>query len=309
MFDMIGYTFLFITVLIGVSKGYCGKKTSELINSITDGLLLQSVRVLLCVLIGGLLFLFTGDTAQIDFIVLLISILNGAANAIFLLSWLFAVRSGAYLFVDVCLTAGGILIPSISGALFFGGTITPTQYIGVFIMITAVIVMCGYNNTITNKKMTVSNVLLLLCGALSNGLMGFCEKYFAHHTKFANLDCSTSIFSLLTFVFAAVILIVLLPFVCKKLNSTVKQSFKAFPFKQLWVYIILIAAFLYFNTYFATLTNAYIDNTVLIYPLKFGSNLLLSAVMAAIFFKEKINLRSVVGMILITVSIILINII
>ena len=38
------------------------------------------------------------------------------------------------------------------------------------------------------------------------------------------------------------------------------------------------------------ISNAYINNTVLIYPLKFGSNLLLSAIMAAVFFKEKINI-------------------
>ncbi len=270
---------------------------------------MQSIRVLLCVLIGALLFLFTGNTAQVDFIVLFISFLNGAANAIFLLSWLFAVRSGAYLFVDMCLTAGGILVPCFGDAIFFGGTITLTQHIGIFIMMVAILVMCGYNTAITNKKMSLSNVLLLLSVALSNGLMGFCEKYFAHHTQTTNIDCSTSFFGLLTFAFAAIILIISLPLVSKKANRTVKQSFKAFPFKQLWVYIILIAAFLYFNTYFGTLTNAYINNTVLIYPLKFGSNLLLSAIMAAIFFKEKINLRSVIGMILITASILFINVI
>lgn len=306
---MIGYIFLFITVLIGVSKGYCGKKTSEFINGITDGLILQSIRVILCVVIGGCLLLFSRDNVQIDKMVLFISFLNGLANASFLLSWLFAVRSGAYLFVDVCLTAGGILIPCFGGAIFFGGNITIIQYIGILIMMAAVLVMCGYNATVTNKRLSFSNILLLLCVAFSNGLMGFCEKFFAHHTHTVNLNCSTSFFGLLTFLFAALLLIVSLPIVCKKKNSTVKQSIKVFPFKKLWIYLILIAVFLYFNTYFGTLTNAYINNTVLIYPLKFGSNLLLSAVMAAIFFKEKINLRSIIGMILITTSIILINVI
>lgn len=305
---MTGYIFLFTTVLIGVSKGYCGKKTSDIITSITDGLILQSVRVLLCVVIGGLLFLLTGDTAQIDQIILLISFLSGASNAIFLLSWLYAVRSGACLFVDICLTAGGILAPCFGGAIFFDGTISPIQYIGIFIMMIAIFVMCGYNTSVTKKKMSIQNILLLLCLALSNGLMGFCEKFFIHHTQSVGSLCSTSFFGLLTFAFAAAILIISLPIVCKKINVTVKESFNNFPFKQFWIYIILIAAFLYFNTYFGTLTNAYIDNTVLIYPLKFGSNLLLSAVMAAIFFKEKTNIRSIIGMMLITVSIVFTNV-
>ncbi len=306
---MTGYIFLFITVLIGVSKGYCGKKTSEYVSGITDGLILQSIRLALCVIIGVCLFAFSGKTSQIDSTVLLISFINGIANATFLLSWLFAIRSGAYLFVDICLTAGGILIPCFSGAIFFGNAIKPTQYIGIIIMMVAVYIMCGYNTTITNKKMSLSNALLLLCVAFSNGLMGYCEKHFAYHTQTTGIDCSTSFFGLLTFAFAAVILIISLPVVCKKVNCTVRQSFENFPFKQLWIYIILIAAFLYFNTYFGTLTNAYIDNTVLIYPLKFGSNLLLSAVMAAVMFKERVTKRSILGMVLITVSIILINVI
>lgn len=306
---MIGYIFLFINVLIGVSKGFCGKKSSEYITGVTDGLILQSIRVILCVIIGGCLFLFSNESSQIDKIVIFISFLNGLANATFLLSWLFAVRSGAYLFVDVCLTAGGILIPCFAGAIFFDGSITTIQYIGIFIMLLAVIVMCGYNTSITNKKLSFSNVLLLICVALSNGLMGFCEKYFAYHINLTKIDCGTSFFGLMTFVFAAIILTISLPIVCKKMKTTLKQSFKSFPFKKLWIYLIFIAAFLYFNTFLGTLTNEYIDNTVLIYPLKFGSNLLLSAIMAAVFFKEKINIKSIIGMILITISIIMINVI
>ena len=68
----------------------------------------------------------------------------------------------------------------------------------------------------------------------------------------------------------------------------------------------LIAVF--FNTYLTTLANTYINNTVLIYPLKFGSNLILSAIMASLIFKEKMNFKSIFGMILITISIVLINV-
>ncbi|MBR5472551.1 MAG: EamA family transporter [Clostridia bacterium] len=306
---MIGYLFLFTNVLVGVSKGYCGKKSSEHINGITDGLLLQSIRVLLCVVIGGILFFISGEGLEVDKTILIISALNGLANAAFLLSWLFAVRGGAYLFVDVCLTAGGILIPCFSGALFFGGTIKPTQYIGIVIMMAAVFVMCGYNNSITKKKLSITDILLLLCVALSNGLMGFCQKFFTYYTDEANVVCNKSYFGLLTFIFAAIIFIIAIPIVCKKTKINIKQSFNKFPFKRLWVYIIFIAIFLYLDTYLGTLTNEYITNTVLIYPLKFGSNLILSAIMAAVMFKEKINMRSIFGMILITISIVLINVI
>lgn len=303
-----GYIFLFIAVFTGVAKGYCGKKTSEYVNGITDGLILQAIRLILCVIIGIGLFAFSNTPSQLDTTILLISFLNGLANALFLISWLFAVKSGAYLFVDICLTAGGILLPCICGALFFGGKITLIQYIGIAIMILAVLVMNSYNSSVTKSKISFSNIMLLVCVAISNGLMGVCEKFFAHHISINNINCDLSVFSLLTFLFACIILLFTLIFVCNKNKTSVKICVQKFPFKKLWIYLILIALFLFFNTYLTTLTNTYIKNTVLIYPLKFGSNLILSAIMASLIFREKTNFKSIFGMMLITISIVFINV-
>lgn len=305
---MIGYSFLFLAVLTGVAKGYCGKKTSGYVNTLIDGLILQHIRLALCMLIGILLVLISGNTFQLDIPVLFISLLNGIANAVFLISWLFAVKNGAYLFVDICLTAGGILIPCICGAIFFGGNITLLQYVGIFVMLIAVLVMNSYNSSITNKKISPRDLLLFLCVAVSNGLIGLCEKWFAYYTANNNSNADLSSFSFATFFFAGIIMRLALQILCKKENKTINECNKTFPFKKLWIYIVLIAFFLFFNTYLTTLANTYIQNTVLIYPLKFGSNLILSSVMAAVIFKEKINMRSIAGMILISISILLINV-
>ena len=306
---MVGYLFLFIAVLTGVAKGYCGKKTSKYVSSFTDGLILQSARLILCVIIGLCLFLFSNTPLNIDSTILAISILNGVSNAAFLLCWIFAVKNDSYLFVDICLTAGGILLPCVCDTLFLGGIITPIQYIGIIIMILAVLVMNSYNFTVTKKKVTVRNILLLTCVAISNGIMGFCAKLFAHYKSIVDISCDLSAFSLLTFLFACILLLITLPIFCKTQKIKIKDCVKSFPFKKLWVYLVFIAIFLFFNSYLTTLTNTYIKNTVLIYPLQFGSNLILSAVMSVIVFKEKINFRSILGMILITTSIILINVI
>lgn len=133
-------------------------------------------------------------------------------------------------------------------------------------------------------------------------------KWFAHHIAQNGLNCDLSAFSLLTFLFACIILLISLVFICKKDRTSISICLKKFPFYQLWIYLIFIAAFLFFNTYLTTLANTYINNTVLIYPLKFGSNLILSSIMTATIFKEKINMRSIFGMILITISILLINV-
>ena len=305
---MTGYILLFLAVLTGVSKGYCGKKTSEYVNDITDGLILQTSRLLLCLVIGICLIFISKDTFYVNNVILFISLINGIANALFLISWLFTIKSGAYLFVDICLTAGGILLPCICGAVFFGSTITPIQYVGIVIIIFAVLVMNNYNSTVTKKKVSFGNILLLLVVASTNGLMGLCEKWFAYYTSNSNTKGNLSSFSITTFFFAVIVLQIMLCIVCKKEKKNILNCVKDFPYKKLWIYIILIAIFLFFNTYLTTLANTFIHNTVLIYPLKFGSNLILSAIMAAVVFKEKINRYSILGMILISISIIFINI-
>ena len=50
-----GYLFLLIALLAGVTKGYCGKKTSGYTNSLRDATLANIIRMMLCILIGFIL--------------------------------------------------------------------------------------------------------------------------------------------------------------------------------------------------------------------------------------------------------------
>jgi hypothetical protein len=54
---MIGYLFLGIALIAGATKGYCGKKISGKITSLSDSVLANTGRMLLCIIIGFLLVL------------------------------------------------------------------------------------------------------------------------------------------------------------------------------------------------------------------------------------------------------------
>jgi multidrug transporter EmrE-like cation transporter len=76
--------------------------------------------------------------------------------------------------------------------------------------------------------------------------------------------------------------------------------------KSTIVYIAIMAVSLFGNSYFKVLAAANMDSALL-YPLFQGSGLILSAIMARIFFKEKISVKKAIGMVLAFAALCMIN--
>lgn len=63
---------------------------------------------------------------------------------------------------------------------------------------------------------------------------------------------------------------------------------------------------LFLNSYFKTLASGHLG-AVLLYPLNQGCALILSAVMAAVLFKEKLTAKAVIGILTAFVGLLIIN--
>ena len=71
-------------------------------------------------------------------------------------------------------------------------------------------------------------------------------------------------------------------------------------------YILIMSVCLFLCSYFQTLAAKYLDASVL-YPLNRGIALMLSALVASVFFKEKITKKCIIGMVIAFISIMVIN--
>ena len=71
-------------------------------------------------------------------------------------------------------------------------------------------------------------------------------------------------------------------------------------------YILLMALFLFANSYFKTLAAKHLS-AVLLYPLNQGFALILSALMASVFFKEKLTAKAVIGIVTAFIGLLIIN--
>ena len=293
-----GYLFLVFALLAGVTKGYCGKKTSGFLSGFRDSMMANMIRMGLCIVIGFLIVLFGSDLQALapSGKLLLISALSGVFTSVFVVSWLVSVKKSAYMMLDVFLMLG-VLIPLLASSIFFRERIDLTQWIGIAILFVAVIIMCSYNNSIKEKLTLPALLLLIACGA-ANGIADFSQKLFVKQLP----EVPASVFNFYTYVFAAITLVIAYLLMKPQGQETGKANFK-----KVAGYILVMAICLFANSFFKTLAANHLDS-ILLYPLNQGAALILSSAMSALLFKEKLTAKCIIGLVIAFVSLIIINV-
>ena len=299
---MLGYLFLALALLAGVIKGYCGKKSGGTLVLASDAMLVNTVRMLACIVIGVALIAIGNDWSSLtlDPTVIWISALSGVCTSLFVVSWLLAIRTGAFMMVDVFLLMG-VLIPLVVCAIFFDEPIIPIQWIGIAVLIIAGYVMCSYNAKLKGKMTFKAFLMLLLCAA-SYGCTDLSQKLFVNLVP----EGDNSVFQLYTYIFAALTLVICSLVFRSHEKKTNELRSPIAVVKPIAIYVGVMAICLYANSYFKTAAATYLD-AAQIYPLSQGGALVLAMIMAAIFFKEKITIRSIIGVVLCAVALLMIN--
>lgn len=298
-----GYLFLSLALAAGITKGYCGKKTSFAIVTGSDSMIMNVLRMLLCIVIGFLLIAVQNDLPLLipDGSLLLVTALSGVASAAFVVSWLLSVKSGAYMMVEVFLLIG-VIVPIALCRVFFDEEIGIWQMLGIAVLLVAVFIMCTYNASVKGRMSVGSFLLLLLCG-IANGIADFSQKIFVKVIP----EGSVAVFNFYTYVFAAVALA--LAYIVFRIiddRSGFKPRKPIEVVKPIWIYVLIMAICLFANSFFKTQAALYLD-AVQLYPLNQGCSVVLSLLMSAIVFKEKINAKCIIGICLSFVALIMIN--
>lgn len=291
-----GYLFLALSLFAGATKGFCGKTISGKVQSLKGTFYINFIRMVLCIAVGFFVVAFESLSAfKVDFITLLITALSGISTAMFVVFWIISVRRGAYVMLDVFLMLGvGVTIALCR--IFFDEPIFINQYIGLLLLVIASAIMCSYSASVKNKFTIKSFVTLLLCG-IFNGLTDFSQKLFINYSP----KGSVGVFNFYTYVFSAFVLLMFY-FIFKRREDAQKDGKS----KSIFIYILIMAICLFANSFFKTLAAKYIDSATL-YPISTGAALILSVIMASVFFKEKVTPKCVIGVIVAFISLIIIN--
>ena len=293
-----GYLFVALNLFSGAVKGFFGKKTSGYVSDPKDAAFANMVRMGICILIGFFAVLFSSGLSSlaVSWKALLITIASGVGTSAFVVSWLLVVRRGAYMLVDVFLMLG-MMIPVVGSAILFGEEIRYNHWIGFAILFCAVVLLCSYNNSI-KTKLTLPAILLLCFSGCASGVADFSQKLFVELAEGTPIE----VFNFYTYVFAGVTLLAFY-FTQMKGSGSATDAGKV---KYILLYIPIMAVCLFLNSLFKTYAALYLDAAVL-YPLTQGAALVLSSLMAAFFFGEKLKWKSILAIILAFIALICIN--
>ncbi len=293
-----GYLYLLIALFAGCTKGFCGKKMGNFTKNIQSAILINLVRMCLCVLFGLALILFLGQSGYLapQPKLLVISMISGISTSVFVTSWLMVVKKSAYMLVDIALMLG-TLVPMIAGFFSFGEAITLKEWIGYAFLICATYIMFLHNNTIKAKLGLSTIIYLAVCG-LSNGITSFSQKMFVYNCP----DMPASVFNMYTYIFAALTLFI---FYIAGTKNEKPQFEDGSKYKH--VYILIMSIALILNSLFITKAALFMDSAQL-FPLNNAMALILSASMSSVFFKERMTVKCIAGIVIAFIGLIIMNV-
>lgn len=301
-----GYIFLFIALLAGGTKGFCGKKVSGIVNGFRDTLIVNCLRMMVCIIIGLVVLVAQGEISSLlpEGKLLWLAAAGGIFTTAFVVSWLYAVRQNAYMLVEIFLMLGVIVTVCMS-FLVFGEPVSVREALGILLLLVAIAIMQMQRVRIKWSTLLV----MILCGTV-NGLADFSQKAYMKSAEGA----SVAAFQLYTYLFSALSMIIFLSVMTvvdarkKKTGQTeaAAKSDMSLVVVKTYKYMLVMSICLYLNSYFKTMAAGVLP-AALMYPLMQGASLMIATSMAVILFKEKLTLRMVCGIVMAFAALLVIN--
>lgn len=290
------YIFLIIILLLRVPQNFSSKKTSGLVTNSQSYFLYGTYSYTLAGLIAFVMLLFDGMSG-FSLPAVGISALGAVSLAVSLFCSIEALKSGVMVLAAMAGSAG-LLLPCIAGIFMFNEPMKLMQFIGIALLIFSGWLLIGYSKEQTGS-FTPRTLLLLIGSMLSNGSVMLAQKMFSKYLP----DTSVSIFSFLTFGLIGIgMFIGLVP---SLLSQSGRAKIAAVP-KPVFLYGTISSIILLAINQLATLAGRNVPSAIM-FPINDGGATIITAITAAIFFKEKLTVRSVCGLILGIGSLIVIN--
>lgn len=191
-------------------------------------------------------------------------------------------------------SASGLIIPCVLGIFAFNEKLTAVHVACMGGVLVSMMLLIGASKNIMGG-FSAKTLLFLIMSLVSNGMTMFCQKLFGMLFP----DGNVAMFSLLTFLIPSAVLFISLIFIPNDENRT------KFP-KKLVHYAIYQAFAVFVIQQFVTLLTPVMHSAVL-FTLVNGSATIITAIVGALMYKEKITAKSALGIAVGVGALILIN--
>ena len=278
--------FLIIILLMRVLQSTFSKKVSMNIPAgIKPYIKYIGISKLLAAGFALITIMMEGGFGNANLEMLIISACSGIALAIASLCGIKALQNGTLALSSMFSTAG-LLVPCVLGIFVFDEPLSVMQMVCI-----AALLIGAWLLVDSSKKLytgfSLKSGLYLTGSLITNGIVMFCQKLFGELQP----DGNVALFSMLTFLIPAAVLLCAIPFVEEKGKEENKLP------KSVILYSVVLAFAVFIIQQFVTILTTKLSSAVL-FTFVNGGATVVAAIVGAILYKEKITLKSALGVII-----------
>ena len=284
---MNNYLLLGISILANLG-GASMKKflTKRYENTVSSQQIINAVTSLVSA--GSLLILADGLNASL--FTVLLALVFGIVTALQTITFLQALEYGPFSYTSVIISLS-MLIPTLSGAIFWDETIAPVQIVGILLMVGCFIL--SVNVIGEQKKASLKWLLLCLTNFILTGAIGIMQKVHQSSAYRNERDMFLILAFLVSFVYSAASWGIL---AVKNRGQEKSTDCKPSVIGILPVLLMIGSGICFAANNKLNLYLSGVMDSALFFPLVNGVGLILTSLAAFIFFRERLNRRQWVGL-------------
>lgn len=279
--------FIAATLLSQVNNVYILKKYQLTAGtSISASVLYMIINGITSAIVPAIVIFATGGRLEFTWYSLIFAAATVICAAISTILQLKAYEKGQIATVNIMVTIGGIIIPSLWGVIFLKETIAVNGIVGILLMLGAVVLIMGKGGEKLNKKLIWMYLVMVLCSCLVTML----GKQHQVEKVYATVD--TLSYSVWIGVVRAVLFSLLVPYLVKETGKEVLNIKKA-P-----VFYATLSSVISGGCYIVTLFTAVVLPVVVTSPMGTGIGILMSSFLPWITYHEKLEKKQLWGVLL-----------
>ncbi len=287
---------LLLRVVQSVTAKSCSKlmptKPRNIISYISLRMGISAVTALILLIITGD---FISSVTSMPPLGWGLAVLTGISLAVATICQLLAMKRTTVVLTSL-FGAAGLLVPTISGIFIFGQSVAWGQWLGILLLFIAAVLLSSSSKD-TNGKLTPKAFILLLGLMLANGSTMLFQTLYKNYVP----NGSVSLYSFLQFVLPSFILFSAALIWSLKIKEPVPKTDK-----KLIGFSVFAAMAVFGISQISTIASAIIPVAVL-FPISDGGSMVISAIVSATLFKEKLTLKSICGITLGILAIVMIK--
>ena len=271
------------------------KKYTEKLTGMVDVLAFNAV----CSIVSVFVFLIFCGFGAVSYFTLILGIVFGAATAIACVTNLFAFQCGPMSYTTVIISFS-TLISALSGVMFFGESLSVTQIVGIALMLASFVL--AVKSEKGEKGANLKWLLLSIASFLSVGGIGVMQKVHQSSEFREELD-EFLIIAFISSTVLSLLFILAMKWLGRK-GEKIKRELSKKDLCLIAGIMVVSGIAVAVNNQFNLYLSGVIDSAVF-FPVVNGGGLVLATLAALLIFKEKLSLKQWIGILLGTLSVVL----